>query len=199
RADAARFVVGPLAILGPPMVAPAAAASPSVRAGRLRAAALALGLLAPPLLLLGWMFGDRTIGNDYQKVQVWETQSFRYYATEGVEPMWYPHLTGGVPIGAISLAQVFHLPAWLTSLSRGFWTGDALRPITARELLLFALGHAVYYLAVRSLIGLPPFAAYLVAFACVYNARNLDALRYGPALDATVYGHLAVLLAAVHV
>jgi hypothetical protein len=181
------------------MGAPAAAAFPSARDGRLRAAALVLGLVAPPLLLLGWMFGDRTIGNDYQKVQIWETQSFRYYATEGLEPMWYPHLTGGVPIGAISLAQVFHWPAWLTSLSRGFWTGDALRPITARELLLFALAHAVYGLAIRSLVGLSPFAAYLVGFVCVYNARNLDSLRYGPALDATVYGHAAILLGAVHV
>ena len=142
------------------------------------------------------LLSGRTIGNDYQKVQIWEAQILRFYHAEGLEPMW--HLTGGIPMAGLSMAQAFHSPAWVSSWYPGFWTGDALTPTTLRELLLFALGHAVYYFAVRSLLGVSPGAAYLLAFIAVYNSRNLDALRYGPALDATVYGHALILLAAAH-
>ena len=65
-----------------------------------------------------------------------------------------------------------------------------------RHLLLLALAHAVHYLGCRRLAELPPVPSAFVAFACVYNMRTLDEFRYGTALEAAVYGHALVIVAA---
>ncbi len=72
----------------------------------------------------GWLLiGPNTIGNDYPRVQPYGSQTLRFYTRHGIEPMWYPHLAGGVPIGFLPFAQYFHLPAWLSSELPGYWTG----------------------------------------------------------------------------
>jgi hypothetical protein len=153
------------------------------------------GILLPPFLFFGWMlWSGSTIGNDYPIFHVRSALSLRFYETLGLEPMWYPHLGGGIPIGGLILAQYFHLPAWLCSRMPGFWEGHALEWITARQLLLFALLHAALYRAVRRLVGAGRGASYLLSFVFVYNARTLDAFRYGPGLDVAVYAQCAVLL-----
>lgn len=157
------------------------------------------GILLPPIVFFGWMlWGPLTLGNDYPTFQVRSALSLRFYDTLGLEPMWYPHLGGGIPIGGLMLGQYFHLPAWLTSHLPGFWTGQALALITARQLLLFALLHAAFYRACRKLLGWDLTASYLLSFILTYNARTLDAFRYGPGLDVATYGQCAVLLALAH-
>jgi hypothetical protein len=158
------------------------------------------GILLPPLVFFGWMLGGAaTIGNDYPLFHVRSALSLRFYDSLGLEPMWYPHLGGGIPIGGLILAQYFHLPAWLQSHLPGFWEGHALTWITARHLLLFALLHGAFYAACRRLLGAGRTASYVLSFAFVYNARTLDAFRYGPGLDVTVYGQCAVLLAIAYI
>lgn len=144
----------------------------------------------------GWLLiGPNTIGNDYPRVQIYGSQTLRFYTRHGIEPMWYPHLAGGVPIGFLPFAQYFHLPAWLSSQLPGYWTGDALLIHSARHLLLLAAYHALLAWAASRLLGCGREWGTLLGFPLVYSLKTLDSLRYGPALEATVYGHAAILLA----
>lgn len=157
------------------------------------------GLLLPPLVFLGWtVVGPLTLGNDYLHYNVRVPQTLRFYTGEGLEPMWYPHQTGGIPVGGLFYGQYFHLPAWISSRVPAFWQGDALRVLAARHLLLLVLAQAVYYLALRRAAGLDRGASWLVSLALVYNLRTLDAFRYGIALDAAVYTQAALLLSTLH-
>jgi hypothetical protein len=153
------------------------------------------GILLPPFLFFGWMlWSGSTIGNDYPIFHVRSALSLRFYETLGLEPMWYPHLGGGIPIGGLILGQYFHLPAWLCSRMPGFWDGRALEWITARQLMLFVLLHTTAYRACRRLIAAGRATSYLLSFVFVYNTRTLDVFRYGPGLDVAVYAQCAVLL-----
>ena len=153
-----------------------------------------------PFVFFGWMLGGEvTVGNDYVQHPVAGAQSLRFFTDVGIEPMWYPHQSGGYPIGGVFFGQYFHFPAWLGARLPGFWTGDALRWISLRHLLLLALLHSAFYAALRRLTGLERTEAFLLAGVCTYNLRSLDLLRYAIGLEAAVYGQLAVLLAALHV
>lgn len=156
-------------------------------------------LLLAPVVFLGWtVLGPLTLGKDYLHYNVRVPETLRFYTGEGLEPMWYPHQTGGIPVGGLFYGQYFHLPAWLTSRVPGFWKGDALRVLATRHLLLFLVAQAVYYAALRRAVGLERGPSWLVSLVLVYNLRSLDAFRYGIALDAAVYTQAALLLATVH-
>ncbi len=165
-----------------------------------RRLALAAGLGLPPLVLFGWMvFGPRTLGRDYVTLPVPGALTLRSYTTAGLEPLFYPHLTGGIPVGGLFFGQYFHFPAWLSSRLPGYWDGEALRWMTLRHLLLLVVAQGVHYAAWRRGIGLSPPAAYAASFLAIYNLRTLDSLRYATAFEATVYAHAVVLLSALHV
>jgi hypothetical protein len=169
------------------------------RTARVRVALMA-GLLLPPFAFLGWLVaGPLTIGNDYLVYPVQGAQSFRFLTGEGLEPMWYPHTTGGIPIGGLFFAQYFHWPAWLASHAPGFWTGGALQWISLRHLVLLGVAQALFYSAFRRGARLGPGGSYLLSFACVYQMRNLDAVRYGTGIDGVVYAQAVVLLGMLHV
>ena len=158
------------------------------------------GTLALPFVFFGWMLGgETTLGNDYVFYPVVGAQNLRFFTEHGIEPMWYPHQAGGFPIGGLFFGQYFHLPAWLTARLPGFWTGDALRWISLRHLLLFALLHGTFSLALRRLAGLSRVEGFLLALVSAYSLRTLDSLRYAIGLEAAVYAQVAALLAAVHV
>jgi len=162
--------------------------------------ALAAGLGLPPLVLFGWMiFGPKTLGRDYVALPAQGALTLRSYTTAGLEPLFYPHQTGGVPVGGLFFGQYFHFPAWLSSRLPGYWDGEALRWITLRHLLLLAAAQALHYAAWRRGAGLSPPAAYACSFLAVYSLRTLDTLRYATAFEATVYAHAVVLLSALHV
>jgi len=161
---------------------------------------LAAGLGLPPLVLFGWMiFGHETLGRDYVVLPTRGALTFRSYTDSGLEPLFYPHQTGGIPVGGLFFAQYFHFPAWLTSRLPGYWDGEALRWFTLRHLLLLVVAQGIHYAAWRRGVGLSPAAAYVISFLAVYNLRTLDNLRYGTAFEATVYAHAVVLLSALHV
>ena len=162
--------------------------------------ALIAGLGLPPILFLGWMVaGPFTLGNDYLIYPVQGAQSLRFLTGEGLEPMWYPHATGGLPIGGLFFAQYFHWPAWLASHAPGFWTGEALVWIGLRHLLLLAAAQALFYAAFRRGARLGAGESYVLSFVCVYQLRNLDAVRYGTGIDGVVYAQAVVLLGMLHV
>jgi hypothetical protein len=164
------------------------------------AAWVAIAVMVAPLLFFGWMaLGPLTLGNDYLHYPVRGPQSLRFYIGEGFEPMWYPHQTGGIPVGGLFYAQYFHLPAWLTSHASGFWTGDALRLVTARHLLLLALAQGLYVFAFRRAAGLGWGVSWLLSLVMVYNLRTLDSFRYAIALEAAVYAQAAGILGFVYV
>ena len=151
----------------------------------------------PPLLTLGWLlWSDRTIGNDYPRYAVEAALTLRFYPQAGVEPMWLPHLTGGIPMGGHAIAQAFHLPAWITSLLPGYWSGGALRWLSVRHLILIALLHAGWAVTLHRALGLPRGTSYVLALAAVYNLRTLDLLRHQPGIDALAYGQ-GLLLAGL--
>jgi hypothetical protein len=157
-------------------------------------------VLALPFAFFGWILGGEvTLGNDYVIYPAAGALNLRFFTELGIEPMWYPHQSGGFPIGGLFFGQYFHLPAWLISRLPGFWTGEALRWISLRHLLLFALLQAVFYLGFRRAARLERTEAFLLSTVCTYSLRNLDALRYATALEATAYAQVAVLLALLHV
>jgi hypothetical protein len=158
------------------------------------------GILLLPFACFGWLLGrQHTIGNDYTQLPAAGAMNLRFYTELGIEPMWFPHQGGGFPIGGLFYGQYFHLPAALSARLPGFWDGEALRWISLRHLLLFALLHAVFYLGYRRAAGLARAESFLLSALSAYNARHLDALRYGIGLEATVYAECAVLLAMLHV
>jgi len=158
------------------------------------------GILLLPLVFFGWMFdGQQTIGNDYTQLPAAGAMNLRFYTEAGIEPMWFPHQGGGFPIGGLFYGQYFHLPAALSARLPGFWDGRALRWISLRHLLLFALLHGVFYLCYRRAVGLGRAESFLLSALSAYNTRQLDALRYAIGLEATVFAQCAVLLAMLHV
>lgn len=160
---------------------------------------LLAGFLLPPALFFGWMlWSGETLGNDYPHQIPWPA-FLRFMTGEGLEPMWYPHLTGGFPIGAAFFAQYFHWPAWVTSKLPGFWSGEVLRLNSVRHLALLALAHALFYVAFRRGVGLRRWPSYLLGFVCVYHLRSLDALRYEAGIEGTVYAQAVVVLGLLHV
>jgi hypothetical protein len=143
--------------------------------------------------------GQQTIGNDYTQLPAAGAMNLRFYTELGVEPMWFPHQGGGFPIGGLFYGQYFHLPAALSARLPGFWAGKALRWISLRHLLLFALLHGAFYLCYRRAVGLGRAESFLLSALSAYNTRQLDALRYAIGLEASVYAQCAVLLAMLHV
>src|SRR5262245_3542884 len=113
--------------------------------------------------------------------------------------MWYPHQTGGIPVGGLFFGQYFNLPAWITDRVRVLWGGDLLRWVALRHLLLLALAQVAYYVALRRAIGLGRGTRGLVSLVLVYNLRSLDAFRYAIALEAFVYMQAALLFAGLYV
>jgi succinate dehydrogenase hydrophobic anchor subunit len=165
-----------------------------------RRLSLGAGLGLPPLVLFGWMLlGPETLGRDYTVFPPQGALTFRSYTAAGLEPLFYPHQTGGIPVGGLFFAQYFHFPAWLTSQLPGYWDGEALPWFTLRHLLLLVVAQGLHYAAWRRGIGLSSPAAYVISFLAVYNLRTLDNLRYGTAFEATVYAHAVVLLSVLHV
>jgi len=145
------------------------------------------------------LWSPETLGRDYTVFPTRGALTFRSYTAVGLEPLFYPHQTGGIPVGGLFFAQYFHFPAWLTSQLPGYWDGEALPWFTLRHLLLLVVAQGLHYAAWRRGIGLSRPAAYVISFLAVYNLRTLDNLRYGTAFEATVYAHAVVLLSALHV
>lgn len=145
--------------------------------------------------VMGWMaFGPWTLGNDYQIYQVVYAQIYRYYLTLGIEPMWYPHLEGGIPFGLFASDQSFNILGWLTSHIPAYWTGSAINLVAYKDLALLALaqGFSFYFLR-RTCPKIPSWITFLISFILIYQARTLDATRYGTYLDAFVFGHCLAL------
>jgi hypothetical protein len=158
------------------------------------------GALLAPFLFLGWtVFSAETLGNDYLHYPVNGPMSLRFYTGEGLEPMWYPHQTGGIPVGGLFFGQYFNLPAWITAQLPGFWNGDLFRWLALRHLLLLALAQIAYYVALRQAVGLGRGGSALLSLVLVYNLRSLDAFRYAIALEAFVYMQVALLFAGLYV
>jgi len=169
------------------------------RAGRLVRPSF-WGILLLPFAFFGWMLGGQeTIGNDYTQRPAAGAMNLRFYTESGIEPMWFPHQGGGFPIGGLFYGQYFHLPAGLSARLPGFWDGEALRWISLRHLLLFALLHGVFYVCYRRAALLGRAESFLLSALSAYNARHLDALSYAIGLEATVFAECAVLLAMLHV
>ena len=169
------------------------------RAGRAAPLLAAAAFAGPALLTLGWLlWSDWTIGNDYPRYPVEAALTLRFYTHLGLEPMWLPHLTGGIPMGGHAIAQAYHLPAWITSLLPGYWTGGALRWLSLRHLLLVAGLHVAWALTLHRGFGLPRMTSYVLGLAAVYNLRTLDLLRHHPGIDAMAYGHGLLLVGLLY-
>jgi hypothetical protein len=146
------------------------------------------GLLVVAVGVLGWMlFGGVTIGNDYPEYQVIYALIPRFYEQMGIEPLWYPHLEGGVPMGGLTMSQAYHFPAWLLSKMPGYFSGGILSLITFKHIVLTFVITASIYLGFRKLSNLPRSASFLLAVTLHYQMRSLDCLRYGTFYDAYVY------------
>jgi hypothetical protein len=145
-------------------------------------------------LFLGWIiFSGFTIGNDFPYWQTQPTLYYRFFQLQGVEPTWYPHYSGGVPIGGFPTAQMFHLPTWLMSFLPGYWNGSALRWLAFRDMLLFIglqVGILSYF---GKYLKLPKSFLFLLSIPFVFNLRALDALRYGAYFEATAYCQLTLI------
>jgi hypothetical protein len=161
-----------------------------------KAAALACAVW--PFLAFGWVLrGHECIGQDYLRHFIPQGLWYRSHAAIGVEP-WWSMSTGGMPVGGLALAQIFHLPAWLLSHVPGYWTGDAVRVFAVRHLLLLGFAHGLGYVVLRRVGRVPPVAAWVLSFALLYQLRTLDCFRYGSALDAFVYGYAALSFALLY-
>lgn len=136
----------------------------------------------------GWL------GNDYDFTAILQPLLYRFYEYQGIEPVWYPHVSGGVPIGTYFFAQPYHLPSFL--LSRLAWYGDGGLKI------LFALKH-IFYLSVLHFMAWSRFDrvlpkspwAFLLAAVLIFNLRILDAVRYGIYIDTLFYMTLMICAA----
>ena len=154
-----------------------------------------LGFILPPLVIFGWLiFGSSTLGNDFQQAHVTEALNLRSYLALGLEPMWAPHFSGGIPYYGLAMAQAFHLPGWFMSHLPGYFTGNALVLFALKGLLVLMFGHAVTYFSLRRITGLQPWVCYALSLLTIYNLSVLDAFRYGTALDAFVYAQCLILV-----
>ncbi len=163
-------------------------------------ALVTIGIALAPLAFLGWtVLSGETVGNDYLHYPIHGPMSLRFYTGRGLEPMWYPHQTGGIPVGGLFYGQYFHFPAWLTSRLPVFWNGDLLRGVALRHLILLGIAQAAYFTFLRQAVGMGRGASALLSLVLVYNLRSLDAFRYAIALEAFVYVQVGLLFAGLHV
>jgi hypothetical protein len=154
-----------------------------------------LACLAVATLILGWMlFSPFTLGNDYQAFQVQYGMIPRFYELQGIFPMWYPHLEGGVPIGIFTMGQSFHLPAWIISRIPGYWSGNIVRLMTWKHAFAFLLGLLLsFHFLKKTCTRLPAWIALACCTTLIFNLRSLDAMRYGTYIDAAMFMHMLVL------
>ncbi len=132
------------------------------------------------------IWGADVIGNDYPYL-VYEAVIYRFYTNMGIEPLWYPHVSGGAPFSGLSGAQIYHLPAWLLSLMPGYWTGNPLTLFIAKTAFIFWIGHLAFYFFLNKEFQMPRWPAFLISALVIYNLRSLDSARFASYLDSWIY------------
>ena len=163
------------------------ALAPIAKSAIIRISSASLFII-PALVVLGWLiFSTDIIWNDYPVYQLRYAQIYRFYLSQGIEPLWYPHIEMGMPTGGQTMSQAFHLPAWLIAQHPWFWSGDGLKLFSIKHMILCALSQGALYFALRSFGQLSKAISFVLSFLFIYHLRTLDAIRYGTLNDAYTY------------
>ncbi len=161
----------------------------------LRSELLTLGASASLALISFYtrVFGPDTIGNDYT-AQVGQALQYRYFTKLGIEPLWYPHISGGESYAGLALSQIYHLPAWLISFLPYFWNGEAMELFLVKTMIMFFISQFVLYITLNRLFEISKWYAFTISVAFIYTLRNLDSARFGTSMDANAYYVLSACL-----
>jgi len=149
-------------------------------------------VLVLPAIVFWWLLpgiGSLTIGNDYV---IWSHRyhlELMYSVWTGSFPLFVPGFCQGQTATALTLGQLYHPIAWVSSLMPGYWSGHALSWHTALRLLTLGLSHLALFSVLRRL-RIPLAWAFVLSTLVAYNLRMLDMLRYGASFEA----HTGMLL-----
>jgi hypothetical protein len=126
-----------------------------------------------------------SVGNDYP-IYTPEAQSdLMWSAWRGTFPLYMPGFAGGHSTASMTMGQLYHPIAWISSLMPGYWHGLALEWGTLFRLLSLGVAQLVLFRLLRRL-RVPPVASFIGTLPVVYNLRMLDSFRYGASLESYV-------------
>ena len=147
-----------------------------------------LVFLVIPFVMLAWLLpfvSNVTLGNDYPIFGPSQQIELMWSAWKGTFPLYMPGFAGGHASAAMTLGQLYHPLAWISSFMPGYRDGWALEWNTFFRLVSLGIAHAFLFKLCRRL-RIEPLPSFLVTFPVIYNLRMLDSFRYGPSLDAYV-------------
>lgn len=159
-----------------------------------RRLAVWLLFLSTPLLIFDWMFpfvSHTTIGNDYLIYSPQAQIDLMWSVWKGTFPLYMPGFAAGHSTAAMTLGQLYHPIAWISSLVPGYWRGHAIECNSLFRILSLGVAHLGLFKLCRRL-RVDPLPAFLLTFPVVYNLRMLDSFRYAAALD----GYVGILFVA---
>lgn len=146
-----------------------------------------IAVFLPNLLTGQWL------GNDYGYTVVHQSLMYRFYLSQGIDPTWFPHIGGGMSMGAFFFAQPYHLPAFLLSYVPGFGEGWIRLVFGLKHILMLAGLLWLAWETIRRLIK-SDLASLLLAVVLTFNLRSLDTVRFAIYLDTIFYFTVLLLL-----
>ncbi|MBN2803170.1 MAG: YfhO family protein [Deltaproteobacteria bacterium] len=138
-----------------------------------------------PALILFWLvpfYSEITIGNDYTVFPISQQMEIAYSLEHNSFPLYAPGFAMGRSQAALTMAQTFHPIIYLSSLTPGYWDGNALSINTLYRLLFLAFAHLFLFVLLRR-VKMPVIPSFIISLITVYNMRMLDLFRYGSSLE----------------
>lgn len=143
-------------------------------------------ILLLPYLLFYWMLpfiAPHSLGQDYQTIGIQSQMELLFSIKTGSFPLYVPGFAFGNSSSALTLGQLYHPMAHLSSILPGYWSGNALEWNTFLRLLSIGLTHLALFVFLRRLT-VNAIYSFLLSLIAVYNLRMLDLFRYGASLEA---------------
>ncbi len=129
-----------------------------------------------------------TIGADFLRFALPQQIELMFSLKTGSFPLYIPGFACGQSSAALTLGQLYHPMAWISSLMPGYWTGLAVDWNVLFKVLTIGATQALLYTFLRKL-GSGRMVCFLLSFVTAYNLQLLNGFFYGASAESWT-GHL---------
>ncbi len=150
-----------------------------------------LFILILPFILLHRVFpfiSDFTIGEDFLRFSLPQQIELMFSIKTGSFPLYAPGFAFGQSSSALTLGQLYHPIAWISSLMPGYWSGLAADWNILFKMITIGISQALLYTFLRK-VSLRRLACFLLSFITAYNLQLINGFFYGASMESWT-GHL---------
>jgi hypothetical protein len=131
-----------------------------------------------------------TFGGDFLRFALPQQIELMFSLRTGSFPLYIPGFACGQSSAALTLGQLYHPMAWISSLMPGYWTGLAADWNVLFRLLTLGAAQALLYTFLRRL-GAGRTVCFLLSFVTAYNLQLLNGFYFGASAESWT-GHLVL-------